>query len=127
MLASCDKPEYSDRARMTNLTDGGAPAGINILAGPELGCLTNNVKIRTTTMQGKRMTTPRGTEMLEFPFSLRGRLKYARREAIVPRCLFSSAVGRWGVWPTGRYFPARRRRSMMMDSGAESRMAGSGF
>jgi len=77
----------------TNLTAGGAPAGINILPG-EVGCLTNNVKMRTTTMQGKRMTTPSGTEMLELPFSLRGRLRYARREASVPRCLFSSAVGR---------------------------------
>lgn len=32
-------------------------------------------------MQGKSTTTPRGTEMLELPFSLRGLRKKARRES----------------------------------------------
>jgi hypothetical protein len=53
---------------------GGAPAGINILPGFD-GCLTNNTRMRITTMSGKRITTPSGTEMLEFPLNLNGRLK----------------------------------------------------
>jgi len=53
-------------------------------------------------MQGKRMTTPRGTDMLEFPLNLSGLLKNARREAnVFGRGLtsrrFSSAVGSWAV------------------------------
>lgn len=83
---------------------GGAPAGINILPGFD-GCLTNNTRIRMTTMSGKRITTPSGTEMLEFPLNLNGRLKYAKRDAIgFGRCFrFSStaeAVGSCGVLPT---------------------------
>jgi hypothetical protein len=73
---------------------GGAPAGINILPG-ELGCLTNRTSMRITTMQGKRTTTPRGTDMLELPFNLRGLRKKARRDAIpfAFALVFSSLVG----------------------------------
>ena len=49
-----------------------------------------------TTMQGKKTTTPRGTETLELPRSLRGRLKYATRDAHVLRArggFFSSVTG----------------------------------
>jgi hypothetical protein len=56
----------------THLIAGGAPAGISILP-DELGCRTNSVRMRMTTMQGKRMTTPRGTEMAELPRSRSGR------------------------------------------------------
>lgn len=77
---------------------GGAPAGISILPG-ELGCLTNSTRIRMRTMQGKRTTTPKGTDMLELPFNLKGLLKKASREAR-PFDLdfpFSSLVGSWGA------------------------------
>lgn len=78
------------------LIDGGAPAGINILPG-EAGCLTNSTRMRMTTMHGKMMTTPRGTETLEFPLNLKGRRKRARREPIAPeralRPPFSSDTG----------------------------------
>lgn len=79
---------------LTYLIAGGAPAGISILPGEE-GCLTNNTRMRTTTMHGKRITTPSGTEMLEFPLNLNGLRKNARREVIMlGRILrFSSAVG----------------------------------
>jgi hypothetical protein len=83
------------------LMAGGAPAGINILPGEE-GCLTKSTSMRMMTMQGKRMTTPSGTEMLEFPLNLNGLRKNASREAnVCGRGLtsrrFSSAVGSWGV------------------------------
>ena len=82
---------------MAYLMAGGAPAGINILPGDE-GCLTKSTSIRMMTMQGKRMTTPSGTEMLEFPLSLNGLRKNARREdSDIGRGFtsrrFSSAVG----------------------------------
>lgn len=82
----------------TYLIAGGAPAGINILPGEE-GCLTKSTSMRMMTMQGKRMTTPSGTEMLELPLNLKGLRKNASREAkvfgrgLTPR-RFSSAVGR---------------------------------
>ena len=53
-------------------------------------------------MQGKSTTTPRGTDMLEFPLNLRGLRKKARREPkrLVGRIVedgddlsFSSAIG----------------------------------
>lgn len=88
---------------MTYLIAGGAPAGINILPGEE-GCLTKSTSIRMMTMHGKRMTTPSGTEMLEFPLNLNGLRKKASREAkVFGRALtsrrFSSAVGRGGEPP----------------------------
>lgn len=45
-------------------------------------------------MAGKSTTTPSGTDTLEFPFNLRGRLRYARRVAHVvrPRALVFSPV-----------------------------------
>jgi hypothetical protein len=73
---------------------GGAPAGINILPG-ELGCLTKSTKIRMTTMQGKRMTTPSGTETLELPFKRIGRRKKSSRDHNLPvRPFFSDMDGR---------------------------------
>lgn len=59
---------------------GGAPAGISILPG-ELGCRTNKIKMRTTMKTGKTMTTPTGTETVEFPRNRNGLRKKARREA----------------------------------------------
>ena len=93
---------------------GGAPAGINILPGEE-GCRTKRTRIRTTTMHGKMMTTPKGTEMLELPFNLRGLRKKASREAnrlergFLPP--FSSDRGSCGG-PEGMSLPARRKRSI---------------
>lgn len=66
--------------KITYLIAGGAPAGINILPG-DAGCLTKSTSMRITTIQGKSTTTPNGTDMLEFPLSLRGLRKKARREA----------------------------------------------
>lgn len=105
----------------THLMAGGAPAGISILAG-ELGWRTNINRIRKMKMAGKSTTTPSGTDTLEFPFNLSGRLRYARRVAHVvrPRALavFSPVTGNcWGP-PAGMYLPARRRRSMAVDSAA---------
>ena len=70
-------------------------------------------------MHGKRMTTPRGTETLEFPRILIGLRKNARREAHVfpGRTLgasFSSATGSCVCLPAGIYLPARRRRSILV-------------
>lgn len=94
---------------------GGVPAGINILPGEE-GCLINSTRIRIMTMQGKRMTTPSGTDMLEFPLNLSGLRKKARRDANdVGRGLtsrrFSSAVGNRGG-PVATSLLALRNRSM---------------
>ena len=52
----------------THLIAGGAPAGIMKLPGDELCCTTSKI-ISTMTIKGKSNTTPRGTEILEFPFS----------------------------------------------------------
>jgi hypothetical protein len=51
---------------------GGGAEGINIDP-DELGCLTNNSRIRMTTKHGNKRTTPSGTEMAELPLSLSGR------------------------------------------------------
>lgn len=48
--------------------DGGAPAGISILPGFDECCTTRKIMV-TMTRQGKRRTTPSGTEMLELPRS----------------------------------------------------------
>lgn len=103
-------------AELTYRIAGGAPAGISILPG-ELGWRTKSTKIRTTTMQGNKMTTPRGTEMLELPFNRMGFRKKANRDAsdFDGRCLcavFSSAVGSRGG-PLGINLPARRKRSIL--------------
>ena len=47
---------------------GGAPAGIIRLPGDELCCTTSTI-IRIITMRGNSRTTPRGTDILELPFS----------------------------------------------------------
>lgn len=94
---------------------GGAPAGISILPG-ELGCLTNRTSMRITTMHGNRTTTPRGTDILELPFNLRGLRKKARRE-VIPldfAFVFSSLVGRCEEVAGTRLY-VRRKRSMMAD------------
>ncbi len=97
---------------------GGAPAGINIRPG-ELGCLTNRTRMRTMTRTGKMTTTPRGTEIEEFPRKRRGRLRKARRAAR-PFCLaeplFSSRVGSWAwlVEVEGTILEALRKRSMVV-------------
>lgn len=70
--------------------------------------------MRTTTITGKRMTTPRGTDMLELPFNLSGRLKKANFDVNLlafPLRPFSSE-GSWGVG-VGAICDTRRRRSMM--------------
>jgi hypothetical protein len=63
---------------------------------PDLGCRTNSTKINTTTMQGNSSTTPRGIEMLELPFNLRGRLKNASLEVTFVFVFASSIEGRFG-------------------------------
>ncbi len=94
---------------------GGAPAGMRILAG-ELGWRTKRTSMRATTIRGKRTTTPRGTDMLEFPFNRSGLLKMANRDVTLrarDRILpFSSRVGSWGDCP-GAHFEARRSKSMV--------------
>jgi hypothetical protein len=70
-------------------------------------------------MHGKRRTTPSGTEMAEFPRNLSGRRRYAKRDprVLLGRSLpFSSARGRRGPL-AGMNLPARRKRSIVMDSG----------
>lgn len=74
---------------------GGAPAGINIPT-PDLGWRTKSTKINTTTIHGKSKTTPRGIDMLELPFNLRGRRKKANLEFVFDLVLTSSIVGRGG-------------------------------
>lgn len=78
--------------RSAYLMAGGAPAGIKIPT-PDLGCRTNSTNINTTTMHGKRRTTPRGIEMLELPFNLNGRLKNANLELVFGFVLTSSSIG----------------------------------
>jgi len=89
------KPNSTRTWRLAYLMAGGDPAGINIPT-PDLGCRTNNTKIKTTTMQGNNNTTPRGIEMLEFPFSLSGRRKKASRELVFALVFTSSMDGRFG-------------------------------
>jgi hypothetical protein len=72
---------------------GGAPAGIRMLT-PDLGCRTKSTKIKTTTIQGKSRTTPRGMEMLELPFNRRGRRKKASLDVAFDLVLTSSIKGR---------------------------------
>lgn len=70
-----------------------------------------------TTMQGKRTTTPRGTEMLEFPRNRRGLRRNAMRLWKVLEGVerdFSSAVGNGDVVDGTRLY-ARRMRSMVVD------------
>ena len=55
------------RVNIAYLTNGGAPAGISILAVEE-GCRTTRTRIRMITMQGKRSTAPSGIEIFELPF-----------------------------------------------------------
>lgn len=96
--------------------EGGAPAGISILPG-ELGCLTNKTRMRTMTRMGKSTTTPRGTETVEFPRNLKGRLRKAKRAA-KPLCLgdplFSSWVGSCSWLAEGIILEALRKRSMAL-------------
>jgi hypothetical protein len=79
--------------------------------------------MRMTTMQGNKMTTPSGTEMLELPFNLSGRRKKARRDANVRDgrdLFFSSAVGSWGgdsAPAMGMSLRARRKRSIVGSKG----------
>jgi len=53
---------------------GGAPAGIIKVPGEEL-CRTTSAIIRIMTIQGKRSTAPRGTDIFELPFNRIRRLK----------------------------------------------------
>lgn len=107
----------SDRRReQTYRMAGGAPAGINILPG-ELGCLTNKVRMRTTTKTGKMMTTPAGTETVEFPRNRKGLRKKASRDdrPLLLGALFSSRVGScMGGGVEGTSFEALWNRSMMV-------------
>lgn len=88
---------------------GGEPAGINILPG-ELGCLTNSIRMSTTTSTGKTSTTPSGMETAELPRSRSGLWKNANLEAM-PLFFdrFSSEVG--SPWE-GPADPFRRKMSM---------------
>jgi hypothetical protein len=71
--------------------------------------------MRTMTRMGKSTTTPRGTETVEFPRNLKGRLRKARRAA-KPFCrddpLFSSWVGSCSWLAEGTILEALRKRSM---------------
>jgi hypothetical protein len=77
---------------------------------PDLGCRTKSTNINTTTMHGKRSTTPRGMEMLELPFNLSGRRKNANLDVTFVLVLTSSMVGR--LCDEGNRFRARCTRSI---------------
>jgi hypothetical protein len=66
--------------------------------------------MNTTTIQGNRRTTPRGTEMLELPFKRKGRRKNASLDASLLFGRDSSFKERVG--DEGRRFSARRTRSI---------------
>lgn len=87
---------------------------MSILPG-ELGCLTKSDNMRMTTMTGKRITTPRGTDMLEFPFNRSGLLKKANRDDILLGrgvAPFSSIDGSCGA-RDGANRDTRRKRSIV--------------
>ena len=65
--------------------DGGAPAGMRSLAGPE-GCRTSRTRMRMMTRHGKSRTTPSGMEILELPRSRIRRRKKANRGVRYSRC-----------------------------------------
>jgi hypothetical protein len=75
---------------------GGAPAGIKMPT-PDLGWRTKSTRINTTTIHGKRSTTPSGIEMLELPFKRSGRRKKANLEEAFDFVLTSSTDGRLGA------------------------------
>jgi hypothetical protein len=91
------------------LIAGGAPAGIILRTGDE-GFRTNSTKMNTTTIQGNRRTTPRGTEMLELPFNRKGRRKNASLDMNLLFGRDSSFKGRVGGG--GRRFSALLTRSI---------------
>lgn len=61
---------------ITNLIDGGAPAGMRIRAGED-GWRRKRSTIRTITRHGNNKTKPKGTEIEEFRFSRIRRRKNA--------------------------------------------------
>jgi hypothetical protein len=64
---------------------------------PDLGCRTKSTNINTTTIHGKRRTTPSGTEILELPFNLSGRRKNANRDVFLLFDFPSSSIGTFGA------------------------------
>jgi len=74
---------------VTDLIDGGEPAGIKIV--PSLGCRKNRMRIKIITRSGKNMTTPKGIEIV---FScIRRRKKAKRGKNLVARRCASSRAG----------------------------------
>ena len=63
-----------DEARQTYRMVGGEPAGTSMWPGDE-GCLTTRMRIKITTMVGKRRTNPSGIDIEELPFSRMRRRK----------------------------------------------------
>jgi hypothetical protein len=91
-----DSRVASQKWMRTDLIDGGAPAGINILPGDE-GCRTTRIRIRITTRHGKRRTNPSGIDIEEFRFS---RILLRKNDNLGTNRPFSremsSRVGRFG-------------------------------
>ena len=54
------------QANIAYLIEGGVPAGTNIRPGDD-GCLITRMRIKMTTIHGKRSTNPKGTDIDEFP------------------------------------------------------------
>ena len=75
----------ADYQRDTYRIDGGAPAGINSLAGPE-GCRTSRTRMRMMTRHGKSRTTPSGMDTLELPRRRIRRRKKANLGVRYSRC-----------------------------------------
>ena len=65
--------------------EGGAPAGTMNLPGPD-GCRTNIMRISIMTSKGNSSTTPRGIDILEFPFNRILRWKKSSLGAIRSCC-----------------------------------------
>lgn len=102
---------------------GGVFPDDTILPTGDDGCRTNNIRTMMTTIHGNSSTTPRGTDIVEFPFSRRGLLKKANCAANLP-LPFSDSIGTVvgsGAWNDGIRFMVLRTASMMPDGRTRSR------
>ena len=81
---------YGGEVSITDLIDGGEPAGIKIV--PSFGCRKNRMTIKIITRSGKNMTTPRGIDIV-FSCIRRRRKDKRGKNLVAPRCV-SSMIGR---------------------------------
>lgn len=95
---------------------GAVPAGSLPPTGDE-GCRIKSTRMIMTTIHGNSSTTPRGTEILEFPLNRNGRRKIANRVHIVFFFVFSvSAVGIEDEEAKGKRLRALRTTSIAYGS-----------